>query len=282
MNCAWQAYLNLLPLWMRDDVDRIGRLNLQELRMRIHRPPELITGTKKAYLRNIVSNEDLLYSINAVSKFSPWACETISSGYITAAGGHRIGICGEVAIVDGKISTIKNITSLCIRVARDFLGIGETTADIDGSILVIGSPGRGKSTLLRDIIRQKSKFGSVGVVDERRELFPVSGDEFCFSPGYATDILSGCRKSVGMQILIRTMNPRWIAVDEITEIDDCQGIIQAAWCGVDLLATAHAESIDDFLNRPVYKPLIANRIFKNIIVMQLDKSWTMERLTYEL
>ena len=85
MNCAWQAYLNLLPLWMRDEVDRVGRHNLQELRMRIHRPPELITGTKKVHLRNTVTNEDLAYSINAVSKFSPWACETISSGYITAA-----------------------------------------------------------------------------------------------------------------------------------------------------------------------------------------------------
>lgn len=278
MNCAWQAYLNLLPIWMRDEVDRIGRNNLQELRLRIGQLPVLITGAGISRLQRKTSAEDIAYCINAVSNYSPWASATISSGYITAAGGHRVGICGEVAVVDGKISTIKNVTSVCIRTARDFPEIGQKAASLEGSILIIGSPGRGKSTLLRDVIRQKSKYGTVGVVDERRELFPMSGGTFCFSTGCATDVLSGCRKSVGIQMLIRTMSPSWIAVDEITETEDCNGLIQAAWCGVGLLATAHAECVDDYLNRPVYKPLVSNRIFKNIIVMQPNKSWTLERL----
>lgn len=278
MNCAWQAYLNILPLWMRDEVDQIGKCRLQELRLRKDRPPGLITDIGVRNLQRNVTTADLAYCVNAVSKYSPWSATTIERGFITAAGGHRVGICGDVAVVEGKISTIRNVTSLCIRVARDFPGIGHESEKLNGSIIIVGSPGRGKTTLLRDIIRQKSMHGAVGVVDERREIFPTSDDSFCFDTGCATDVLSGCRKSVGVQILIRTMNPCWIAVDEITEADDCEGLIQAAWCGVGLLATAHAESVADFLNRPVYKPLVESGVFKNVIVMQPNKSWTVERL----
>lgn len=278
MNCAWQAYLNILPFWMREEVDRLGAQYLQELRIRVDRPPDLITLKGNHSLQKKTSPEDISYCINAVSKYSPWASITIQNGYITATGGHRVGICGDVVITDGKISTIKNITSLCIRVARDFPGIGQKAAEIDESILIIGAPGKGKSTLLRDLIRQKAKNNAVAVVDERKELFPSVGTGFCFFPGLSTDVLSGCSKSLGMQMMIRTMNPGWIAVDEITESEDCQGLIHAAWCGVKLLATAHAESMHDFLNRSVYKPLIQNGIFKNIIVMQPDKSWVLERL----
>ena len=278
MNCAWQAYLNILPGWMRSEVNRLGEQSLQELRIRVDRAPELITTEGTYSLQDKVSPEDISYCINTVSQYSPWASTTIQNGYITAAGGHRVGICGDVAVVDGKIRTIKNVTSLCVRVARDFPGIGLRAAGIEESMLIIGAPGRGKSTLLRDLIRQKSNYGSVAVVDERKELFPAVGTSFCFPPGQSTDVMSGCSKSSGMQMVIRTMNPRWIAVDEITETEDCQGLIHAAWCGVRLLAAAHAENISDFLNRPVYKSLISSGIFKNVIVMQSDKSWILERL----
>ena len=79
-------------------------------------------------------------------------------------------------------------------------------------------------------------------------------------------------------MLIRTMNPSYVVVDEITAVEDSQALIHACWCGVSLLATAHAENLMDFMSRPVYKPLIQSRIFENIIVMQPDKSWKVERM----
>ena len=280
MKCAWQEYLQLLPIWMRCRVDNLGAENLEELRLRIGRLPELVLNSGYVFLERKVNLEDLSFCISAASQYSPWASTTISDGYLTAPGWHRIGICGDAAIVDVKVTTVRNLTSICLRVARDFPGVGRQAAKISGSLLIVGSPGRGKTTLLRDLIRQKADAGpgAVAVVDERREVFPTVSDSFCFSPGLRTEVLSGCRKKKGLEIMIRTMNPAWIAVDEITAEEDCCGVIQACNCGVSILATAHGESLEDFIQRPVYRPLIENMVFQNIIVMQPDKSWKLERM----
>ena len=265
---------------MRPSVDQSGKEDLQEIRLRAGQPPELVLSDNSIYLDDIVNTADLDFCINAATQYSPWVASTVSSGYITAQGGHRIGICGQLVMIDGKIQSANYITSLCIRVARDYPGIALDAVGLDGSILIIGSPGRGKTTLLRDMIRQKSNITSetIAVLDERRELFPVASGNFIFSPGKHTDILSGCGKSNGLEILIRTMNPRYIAVDEITAAEDCDAIIQATGCGVSIIATAHAADINDLVARPVYRPILEAGIFQRIIVMQQNKSWKVERV----
>ena len=280
MKCAWQAYINLLPLWMRQEVDKLGRDGLQELRLRIDRPPELTRKNVTCFLDRNITREDMEYCINTATRYSPWSADTIKDGYITAPGGHRLGICGEVVMVNGKLTNIKNITSICIRVAMDFPGISKALPVAQGSILIIGAPGTGKTTFLRDLIRSRSEEGNgaVAVVDERKEIFPTEGNRLCFSPGIRTEILSGCKKSDGIPMLIRTMNPRIVAVDEITAQEDCKALIYGAWCGVKLMATAHAEDMYDFLHRPVYEPLITHGIFEYIVMMQADKSWKLERM----
>ncbi len=281
MRCAWQAYINLLPHWMRQEVDQRGRENLQELRVRMGQAPEMHLRQGCYKLSKQITREDMVFVINAASEYSPWNAGSIGQGFLTAPGGHRIGICGIATVHNGQMSGISHPTSLCLRVARDFYDIAKNAAGLTGSILIIGPPGSGKTTLLRDLIRQKSNSGqgSVAVVDEREEIFPLHNGQICFSPGERTDILSGISKPEGIEAVLRSMNPEWIAVDEITAQADCQTMLHAGWCGVNLLATAHAGSVRELKTRPVYQPLISSNLFSNILILRKDKSWTMERIT---
>ncbi len=280
MMCAWQEYLKLLPVWLRKEVDERCRDNLQELRIRSGQPPALITNDAKMYLDRKTVPDDISYVINVASQYSPWAASTIARGYITASGGHRIGICGETVVHNGVVTGVRTITSLCVRVARDFPGIARDAAMYDGSILIIGPPCSGKTSLLRDLIRLRSvrEKGSVAVMDERGEIFPIINGISCYSLGNNTDILTGCGKQQGIDMLLRTMSPSCIAVDEITEEGDCRSLLNAGWSGVTLLATAHAGSKNDLYSRPIYKPLISNHLFDTLIVLQRDKSWKVERM----
>lgn len=280
MRCAWRELLSILPQHMRREVDETGRDKLQELRLRINSPPELVLDGESRWLSRCASAEDLNFCVNTASRYSPWSAATAASGYITAPGGHRMGLCGEAVCREGQVMGVREISSLCIRVARDFSGISQGLSGERGSIVILGAPGWGKTTLLRDLIRRRSDGGEhVAVVDERGELFPCSGKADCFPIGKRTDILRGCPKGAGIDMLLRTMGPQCIAVDEITAEADCQALIHAARCGVTLLATAHASSLEDYLNRPVYARLAKAGIFDTIVVLHRDKSWHTERRT---
>lgn len=280
MNCAWDAYLNLIPFWIRPFVDVNGKDLLQELRLRRGYPPELVLKNESRWGSRVISQEDILYCINAASQYSPWSASTSAQGYITAQGGHRIGICGEATIQNSGMTGIKVPHYLCLRVARDFPGIAEKIANLQGSILIIGSPGSGKTTLLRDLIRTVSdkQQGSVAVVDERGELFPIFRNAPCFQAGRRTDILNGCNKVQGIEAVLRTMGPAVIAVDEITASNDCDALLHAGWCGVKLLATAHAGCMEDLWDRRIYRPLVQSGLFDHVIVLQKDKTWKAERV----
>ena len=279
MNCAWEALVRLLPGWIRQQVDPRGRESLRELRLRLGRPPELVGVRESGCGAGAVTHEDLQYVINTASRYSPWAAATAAKGYITAPGGHRIGLCGQAVTAGGEMTGIRDPDSLCIRVARDFPGISRGASG-KGSLLIIGSPGSGKTTLLRDLIRSRSDYGgrSIAVVDEREELFPRWQGKSCFPPGARTDVLWGCPKAAGVETVLRSMGPGTIAVDEITGQADCNALYQAGWCGVDLLATAHAGSMEELMTRPVYKPLVVERLFERVLILDRNNTWHEERM----
>jgi stage III sporulation protein AA len=280
MNCAWKELLSILPISMREDVNFVGKDTLQEIRMRLGNPPELICSGGSRELSKKMDLFDLQFVINTASRYSPWLAGTLSQGYLTAPGGHRIGVCGEAIVKNGLMTGIKNPSSLCIRIARDFPGMINDRNVLEGSVLIIGQPGSGKTTFLRDLIRLRSNrsTGSVAVVDERGEIFPAASG---FAWGRRTDVLTGCSKREGMEALLRTMGPETIAVDEITSATDCEGLLHAAWCGVSLIATAHASSRYDLCSRPVYRPLIDAKIFDMLVILQKDKSWKIERMEHK-
>lgn len=272
MICAWNELLAILPPWLASEVDKLGKESMEELRLRIGQSPELVLRGRQIRLPRIADRDDITFVVNTASRYSPWSAATVSQGYITSKGGHRIGLSGEAVIKNGVMEGLRTVQSLCIRVARDFSGIGKSAADRKGSILLIGPPGSGKTTLLRDIVRYISKTEQICVVDERGELFPEG-----MGRGQRMDVLTGCPKASGMEMMLRTMGPEAIAVDEITSEEDCAALIKAAWCGVRLLATAHAESAADLRRRSIYKPLVEACLFDHILVLDRNKLWKEEK-----
>lgn len=272
MQCAWKELLSILPPWIRCEVDRLGRSHMQSLRLRINGFPEIVTGKESIWLTRRVTGEDLSFCVNTASRYSPWAASTAAKGFLTAPGGHRIGLCGEGVCQNGAMTGFQKLSSLCIRVARDFPGIARGIPS--GSVLILGAPGWGKTTLLRDLIRRESESGhQIAVVDERGELFPKD-----FFRGKCTDVISNVPKAQGIPALLRTMGPELIAVDEITEEADCKALLNAYGCGVQLLATAHAASLEDFYSRPVYKDLLTHKVFHTAVILRGDKTWFTERM----
>ena len=197
MNCAWSELLKIMPESLRRQVDMLEKEMLQEVRLRVHQQPVFICAKRTMSAGGPISTADLSYIINAASRYSPWAAASSAQGYITAPGGHRIGICGECVINHGAVTSIRTVYSLCIRIARDLSGIADGLPE-KGSVLILGPPGSGKTTLLRALIRQRAekKGCDLAVVDERGELFP---------PGIRDmpqiDVLYGCAKTAGMKSL---------------------------------------------------------------------------------
>lgn len=286
MICYQKELLELLPPWLRTAMqDTLVVREAREIRIRVGQPSQIITGQKEFYpSTRRCSVEDIMYVVNNASGFSAYAATSVAKGYITAPGGHRIGICGSGITHNGNQSGIKDITSICIRVARDIPGVarGLEKKLKQGSVLILGPPGCGKTTLLRDLIRQIAEIRKeqVSVVDERCELFPSFRSQLQFMPGTRTDVMSDIPKASGISMVLRSMCPVWIAVDEITSVQDCDVMEESSYTGVRFLATVHAETVDDLWQRPVYNRLIKTMLFDIVISMKRDMSYTVEELRF--
>ena len=263
MNLNKQELAAILPQRLRG----ADFFDAREIRLRLGQGPQIVTGTRVRTLEGAVTEEELRFPINAASRYSPWTAESLKEGYLTAPGGHRIGVCGE-----GNESGIRSISSVCIRVARDVSGISEGMP-LSGNLLLLGPPGSGKTTLLRDLIRLTARTEQVAVVDERRELFPGG-----FRRGGFIDVLSGVSKPRGIEMVLRSMGPAVIAMDEVTGTADCEALLRAGWCGVRLLATAHAASVRDLLGREIYRPLVRTGLFSRAVVLDGHQNWHLEEV----
>lgn len=259
----------ILPEWLAGDLETAP--DLQEIRLVTGTLPELRTSRGIHLGSRPVSQGDLDLILNRASRYSPWAMASAKQGYLTAPGGHRIGICGEVVEKDGAVAGFRHVTSLCIRVCREVPGAARSLKGEDSSVLILGAPGWGKTTLLRDLCKLLSEKNRICVVDERGELFPAT------LPRGNVDVLTGSRKAQGMELLIRTMAPDFVGVDEITAPEDTQAVVNAVGCGVRILATAHAGSLSEFEARPVYRDLITHRVFHTFVLLRRDKTFTIRR-----
>jgi len=270
---------------------------IEEIRIRAERPisitrrgaewfvshrGELLPSPVGAKAAAIGNAEAITKIVEKLCSHSPYAFENeLGAGYITIRGGHRVGIVGRAVVEGGRVRTLRNISGLNIRVSHEIRGCA---AKIIGHIvtgrqvyhtLIISSPGCGKTTLLRDIIRSLSsgEAGSfdgvpVAVVDERSEIAGCYMGVAQHDVGPRTDVLDACPKAEGMLMLLRSMSPKVIAVDEIGRADDVYAIEEVINAGVSVLCTIHGGSLDEVQQKPTMQSLLDKKIFKRFIVLQ--------------
>lgn len=265
---------------------------VQEIRLRVQAPLLMVYKNQEYYVSEegtlsrdpedvyLASREELRETMEYISNYSLYAFEEeMKQGFITIQGGHRIGIAGKTIMDDNGIRTMKYISFINVRLSHQIKGCATEILPYlyKGNeilhTLIVSPPRCGKTTLLRDMIRQISNGSeeregmTVGVIDERSEIgacyLGVPQNEL----GIRTDILDCCPKAKGMMMLIRTMSPRVIAVDEIGSREDLEAIEYVMNCGCRLVATVHGNSIEDLRQKPVLRKLVQERIFERYVVL---------------
>ena len=278
----------------------------EEIRLRLNKPliisgsgwdsfitekGDLTKDEKKAYFTTI---EDIKKASEIIQGFSVYSFgEELKNGYITIPGGHRVGISGRAVIENGNVKTIKDISFINYRIAKEVLGAADkvipyiiTSQSSVFNTLIISPPQCGKTTLLRDIIRQLSNglearniVGfKIGLVDERSEIAAC----FLGGPrnevGIRTDVLDACPKSLGIIMMIRSMSPDIIATDEIGRKEDADALMEGASAGVKIIATMHGSDIED-LHKKIELQKIHGDFFERIIILGKSKGvGTIEKI----
>ena len=279
-----ETILKFLPKNIADLISKIPpsqKEELEEIRIRINRPIEITMKGAPKFLSYIIRQEDAFHLMNKISQFSIYTLEEeLKRGYITVSGGHRIGLAGKVILEEGKVKAIRDIASFNIRIAKEKIGIAEKITpyiyrDLWMHTMIIGPPQTGKTTMLRDIARIISTGNhekgihayKVGIVDERSEIAGCVNGIPQMSFGHRLDVLDACPKAEGMMMMIRSMSPDVLVVDEIGRIEDAEAIQEAVHAGIRLIMTTHGSSMDEVRNRPSLKTIIDQNIFQRFIVL---------------
>lgn len=266
--------------------ERMDFSELQEIRLRIGQPVTVLYQDEELILPTMYSEkkrlgkQEMKETIEHISNYSLYAYEhELKQGFITIEGGHRVGMAGQVIMEGGKIKNMKYISSINIRVSHEVLDCANkifpyiTYNKQMYHTLIISPPRCGKTTLLRDVIRQISdgnrwiKGCTVGVVDERSELGGCYLGVIQNNLGMRTDILDRCPKADGMIMLIRSMAPQVVAVDEIGAKEDVHAIEYAMHCGCKMLATAHGDSMEEICKKPIFEKLIREKRFERYVIL---------------
>ena len=259
----------------------IKREDITEIRIRADKPLLVRLAERELFLNREgqmcqpeeayrPSAHEISLTFELMCNYSVYAFqEEIRTGYITVAGGHRVGVFGRAVIENGEVKSIRSVSGLSFRISREIKGCADRVMRFLSppmNTLIISPPGRGKTTLMRDIVRQFSDGGyTVGIVDERSELAGCYQGVPQKDVGIRTDVLDACPKDRGMMLLLRSQNPNIIAVDEIGGRGDIAAMTEIVHAGVNILCTAHGSGLSDV--RPLLKELRELNVFERHIVI---------------
>lgn len=260
---------------------------IEEIRIRINLPIIVKLAEKEKIIDYKVSTEDINYIFQKICENSIYAYQNqIANGFVTIKGGNRVGIVGTAVVQNGNVTNLNYVSGLNFRIAQEIIGCsnkimpniirGETIYNT----LIIAMPGMGKTTLLRDIIRNlsngftdgntKIKGQNISVIDERGEISATYRGGSQNDLGIRTDVLNDIPKAIGMKMAIRSMAPQIIAADEIGSVDDVNAIQYAICCGIKGIFTAHGNSVEDVKKNTELKSLIDNKIFEKFIIIKKE------------
>ncbi|TWE06332.1 stage III sporulation protein AA [Neobacillus bataviensis] len=279
-----ESILTFLPKNLASLISQIPpnqKEEVEEIRIRINRPIEITLKGAPRFLSYIIQPEDALNLLNKISQFSIYTLEEeLKRGYITISGGHRIGLAGKVILEAGKVKAIRDISSFNIRIAREKVGIAEAIVPYIFRedwmhTMIIGPPQTGKTTLLRDIARIISsgnhptgnKASKVGIVDERSEIAGCVNGVPQLTFGHRLDVLDACPKAEGMMMMIRSMSPDVLIVDEIGRREDAEAIQEAVHAGIKLMMTTHGSNIEEIRKRPSLMEIMDQKIFERFVIL---------------
>ncbi len=291
----WQA-CGLLPKALRTAALSLPppeQALVEELRLRTGLP---LTLTMPEGERTVAGTEvtpgDLEQVLNTVTEYSRYtASESLRQGYLTAEGGFRVGVCGSVVLEGGAVAAIKELSSLNIRIPRERPGISlpilplicrEGTREVV-STLILGAPGGGKTTFLRDMVRSLSDRRGVRValVDERGEIAAMHRCRPQLQVGAHTDVMDACPKAIAIPALLRAMNPEVIAVDEVAVAEDVAAMERSAHAGTALLATVHGSSVAELRRKRLFAALLDTGVFSQAVCIRREgrrRLYEVERL----
>ena len=277
-NKIYQIFFNLFS-----ENDKIVN-EIQEIRMRANRPILLRLNNRDLILQYNISQSEILQILERLCENSIYAYKNqICEGFITIKGGHRVGLTGSCVIENGKITNIKYISSLNFRIAKEIINCSTRVLreiiDMENksiyNTIIVAPPGKGKTTVLRDVIRRLSngieeinfKGKSCGVVDERGEIAAMYKGIPQNDIGIRTDIIENVSKNDGIHILVRTMSPEIIACDEIGSKEDVDAIHYALYSGVKGIFTMHGKNVEDIKNNKQIYELMESREIQKVVFL---------------
>ncbi len=277
-----KSVLALLPRRLAQRIALISEgLSVEELRLRVARPLQIVAAEDELISELApFSVDEARELLERLCQHSVYAhADELRQGFVTLEGGARVGVCGKPAVERGEIVNLTEVYGFNIRIARQVTGCAKDAMRLiaeggrAASTLIAAPPGGGKTTLLRDIMRCVSegegiKAQKVAAADERGELAGCVSGVPSFDIGRRTDVMDRAPKSAAISLLIRSMSPEVIITDEIGGPADAAAIAEADRCGVTVIASAHADTLDELRRRQGIAPLFEGGVFKRVLMLK--------------